>query len=70
MSVALKGVPVAPLVPPPTGLVRGGDDWLYEEWLGGDWIARIGADGTVTRASAAAPAAPPEPAASGTTIGQ
>jgi penicillin-binding protein 1A len=44
MAVALKGVAVVPLLPPPTGVVRSGDDWLYEEWANGGWTGRIAAD--------------------------
>ena len=56
MATALKGVPATPLGPPPEGLLRIGDDWLYSEWAEGGWVQRIGADGSVVRA---APPAPP-----------
>ncbi len=54
MAAALKGVPVAPPGPPPSGLVRDGDDWLYTEWLEGGWVQRIGADGVAVQAAPAA----------------
>ena len=59
MATALKGVPVAAPGPPPEGLVRQGDDWLYSEWADGGWVQHIRADGGMTRAAAAtaAPAA-------------
>jgi len=53
MGAVLKGVPVAPPGPPPSGLVRMGDDWLYEEWAQGGWIARIAAEGGISRVEAA-----------------
>ena len=58
MALALRGVPVAPASPPPVGLVRDGDDWLYEEWAGGGWIGHIAADASITRAT---PSLPPVP---------
>jgi penicillin-binding protein 1A len=57
MSVALKGVPVATLAPP-AGLMRNGDDWLYDEWAVQGQVQHIAADGTVQRAM---PFAPPLP---------
>jgi penicillin-binding protein 1A len=62
MASALRGQPVAPEQPPPEGLVRDGDDWLYEEWASGGWIAHIAADSTVTRREPPSPQ-PPAPAA-------
>ncbi|MDR7149266.1 penicillin-binding protein 1A [Hydrogenophaga palleronii] len=41
MAAALKDVPNKPLGPPPAGLVREGDDWLYSEWREGGWVAHI-----------------------------
>ncbi|HSI56615.1 MAG TPA: PBP1A family penicillin-binding protein [Ideonella sp.] len=70
MAVALKGVPVAPPAPPPAGVVREGDDWLYEEWAGGGWIGHIAADASVTRQVPPVPAALPEGAGSGVMTGQ
>jgi len=73
MAAVLKGVPVAQPGPPPPGLVRSGDDWLYEEWLNGGWISRISTETGVLRAgaptiasaaSAASAAEPSERAAS------
>jgi penicillin-binding protein 1A len=58
MSVALKGTPVATLSPP-AGLMRSGDDWLYDEWAVQGHVQHIAADGTVQRAM---PFAPPPPA--------
>ena len=56
MTVALKGVPLAPLGAPPEGLLRVNDEWLYSEWAAGGWVQRIGADGAVLKA-----APPPRP---------
>jgi penicillin-binding protein 1A len=70
MAVALRGVPVAPTAPPPTGLVRDGDDWLYEEWASGGWIGQIGADASITRAAPLVPAAPADAASSASARGQ
>ena len=67
MASALKGVPVAPLLPPP-GLVRDGDGWLYEELAVVGHVTQIGADGSVTRAQPFAPL-PPAPAASSAPAG-
>jgi penicillin-binding protein 1A len=41
MASALKGVQVAPVGPPPAGLVRENDDWLYSEWQNGGAVAAI-----------------------------
>jgi penicillin-binding protein 1A len=60
MSTALKGVPVATFAPP-SGLMKSGDDWLYDEWAVQGHVQRIGADGSVQRAM---PFAPPPPEAS------
>jgi penicillin-binding protein 1A len=49
MATALRGVPVEPAALPPDGIVRQGEDWLYEEWADGGWIARVGADASVSR---------------------
>jgi penicillin-binding protein 1A len=60
MGAALKGVPPAALGAPPDGLMRGGDDWLYEEWAVQGHVERIAADGGATRAQPfALPSAPP-----------
>ncbi len=65
MAQVLKDVPVAALVPPP-GLVRDGDDWLYDELAVTGHVLRIGADGTVQRAQPfAPPPAPPAPVPDG-----
>jgi penicillin-binding protein 1A len=58
MAVALRNVPVEPPALPPDGIVRQGDDWLYDEWAGGGWISHVAADGSVSRAGA--PALPPD----------
>ena len=60
MSTALKGVPLATL-PPPAGLMRSGDDWLYDEWAVQGHVQHIGADGSVQRAMPFAPPPPPSP---------
>ncbi len=46
MSSALKGVPTAKLAPP-EGLMRSGDDWLYDEWAVQGQVQHIAADGSV-----------------------
>ncbi len=63
MSTALKGVPLAKLATP-AGLMKSGDDWLYDEWAVQGHVQRIGADGTVQRAQ---PFAPPPPEAQAAT---
>lgn len=35
MGAALKGVPVLQPPPPPAGLSRVNDEWIYSEWVGG-----------------------------------
>jgi penicillin-binding protein 1A len=54
MSTALKGVPTAAFKTP-AGLMRSGDDWLYDEWAVQGHVQRIGADGSVQRAQPFAP---------------
>jgi penicillin-binding protein 1A len=54
MSTALKGVPVTSFKTPP-GLMRSGDDWLYDEWAVQGHVQHIGADGSVQRAQPFAP---------------
>jgi penicillin-binding protein 1A len=61
MGTALKGVPVATLATP-AGLMKSGDDWLYDEWAVQGHVQRLGADGSVQRAMPFAPP-PPEAAA-------
>ncbi|NBW50952.1 MAG: PBP1A family penicillin-binding protein [Betaproteobacteria bacterium] len=46
MATALKNVPVQE-VQPPTGVVRVGGDWRYEEWANGGFLESIGVDGQV-----------------------
>lgn len=58
MAQALKDAPLAMLAAPP-GLVRDGDEWLYDELAVTGHVTRIGADGGVARAR---PFAPPPPA--------
>ncbi len=60
MAVALRNVPIAPASPPPAGLVRQGDDWLYEEWAGGGWVGHIGADASVSRIAPPVPVELPD----------
>jgi penicillin-binding protein 1A len=57
MAAALKGVPVATTAPP-EGLLRSGEDWLYDEWAVQGHVQRIGADGLVLLAQ---PFSPPPP---------
>jgi penicillin-binding protein 1A len=54
MAVALQGVPIAHLTPPP-GLMHVGDDWLYDEYTVTGHILRIDADGSVQRSQPFAP---------------
>jgi penicillin-binding protein 1A len=63
MATALRAMPVVPPALPPPGVVREGDDWLYDEWAAGGWINRIGADSSVTRAEMRAPSMPSAPSA-------
>jgi len=67
MSGALKGVPIATLAPP-AGLMKSGDDWLYDEWAVQGHVQHIGADGTVQRAQPFAP--PPAATPLAGTLGQ
>jgi penicillin-binding protein 1A len=60
MHVALQGVPVVALAPPP-GLMRNGSDWLYDELAVTGHVEHIAADGAVQRAQPFAP--PPQAAA-------
>jgi penicillin-binding protein 1A len=59
MSTMLKGVPVAAPAPPPPGLGRSGEDWLYDELTVAGHVQRIASDGSVTMAQPFA--APPGP---------
>jgi penicillin-binding protein 1A len=66
MSAALKGVPVQAAPPPPEGLLRQGDDWLYDEWAVQGHVKHIDGDGLVLLAQPFAlplpgVAAPPSP---------
>ena len=66
MAVALRGL--APVVPvPPAGVQRWADDWIYDEWVGGGWVAHLTADGTLERALGSPTPAAPAPAASSPT---
>jgi penicillin-binding protein 1A len=49
MGTALKGVPQTALAPP-AGLMKSGDDWLYDEWAIQGHVQHIAADGSVQRA--------------------
>ena len=59
MGAMLKGVPVAAPAPPPPGLGRSGEDWLYDELTVAGHVQRIASDGSVTMAQPFA--APPGP---------
>jgi penicillin-binding protein 1A len=59
MAAMLKGVPVAAPLPPPPGLGRIGDDWLYDELTVAGHVQHIASDGSVTMARPFA--APPSP---------
>ncbi|HVK33290.1 MAG TPA: PBP1A family penicillin-binding protein [Burkholderiaceae bacterium] len=64
MAQALKDVPVPAVPAPPAGLVREGDEWLYDELAVTGHVTRIGADGSVQRSQPFAPPPPlPPPAA-------
>ena len=54
MATALKGVPLATLTAP-AGLMKSGDDWLYDEWAVQGHVQHIAADGSVQRAMPFAP---------------
>ena len=59
MQTALKGVPVAPLVPP-EGVTQVGDDWYYDENAHGGGITHLNDAGNISNdASDAASAASP-----------
>lgn len=60
MASALKDVPLATPAPP-VGLVRDGDDWLYDELAITGHVTRIGADGVVQRSQPFAPLPPLPP---------
>ena len=62
MAVALNGLPVQTLDVPP-GVQRLGDEWIYDDWLGGGQVAHLRADGPPLRVPAAM-TIPPAPAAS------
>ena len=51
----------------PDGLMRHGDDWLYDEWAVQGHVQRIGADGFVLLAQPFA-AAPPSRAAAAAAV--
>jgi penicillin-binding protein 1A len=59
MSTALKGVPAQAASAPPDGLLRQGDDWLYDEWAVQGHVKHIDGDGLVLLAQ---PFALPPPA--------
>ena len=59
MGSMLKGVPVAAAVPPPPGVSRSGDDWIYDELAVSGHVQHIGSDGSVTMTQPFA--APPAP---------
>ncbi len=65
MAAVLKGLPLAGPGAPPPGVQRVGDDWLYDEWASGGWVARIAADAPPLRVGAPVAEVPaPAPAAS------
>lgn len=62
MATALKGVPEAPLVPPP-GVLKIDQDWVYEEWALGGWLQRLPAQADRLRSvGLIGPAPGPDPA--------
>jgi penicillin-binding protein 1A len=62
METALKGVPVAPLVPP-AGVVNNGGEWFYEEYARSSGVSSLGLETPPpsTGNGAPAPVAPPPP---------
>jgi penicillin-binding protein 1A len=64
MAAVLRNVPVTPQGPPPAGLERAGDDWIYTEWVQGGAVAHLGTDGAVRWAPTVQAAQPVEPGAS------
>ncbi len=69
MGSALKGLPLAGLGAPPPGVHRVGEDWLYDEWASGGWVARIAADALPTRVGGM-PVLEPLPAAPAASVPQ
>jgi penicillin-binding protein 1A len=67
MRQALAGVPVAPPLSPPDGVVRVGDDWVYSEWAEGGHVRGIGLPEPVAEAASAAAAPAPASAPIGGT---
>lgn len=61
MATALKGVPEAPLEPPP-GVLKIDQDWVYEEWALGGWLERLPAEPDRLRSPARSASAPLWPA--------
>ena len=61
MGRALRGVPVAPLAPPP-GVVAVGNDWRYAMFEDGGFLAKVGQDEAPAPAPTPAPAPSPAPA--------
>lgn len=58
MQTALKGVPVAPTPPAPTGVVNVSGEWFYTEYANGAGVSSVGLqDGSQPSAAGAAPGA-------------
>jgi penicillin-binding protein 1A len=61
METALKGVPVAPLVPP-AGVVNNGGEWFYEEYARSSGVSSLGLETPAPSGNGMpAPVAPPPP---------
>ncbi|SFM19089.1 penicillin-binding protein 1A [Variovorax sp. OV329] len=68
MQTALKGVPVAEVTPPASGVVNVGGEWYFDDYAPGRGVASLGVEAAPATVSAdpsatngAAPSAPPPP---------
>jgi len=66
MSVALKNAPISEITPPTEGLVRQGNDWVFEEYAGEAGLQSLGLEAAPAAPVASASAASmPKPASAG-----
>jgi len=50
MQHALKNVPITEIAPPPTGVVREGNDWYFTEFAHGGGVSSLGVEGNPNNA--------------------